>query len=127
MTDIHAQTSAPTLPWRLATLAGFGFTIFGVMMSFASIPMESGYDVARENAKAVLMGPLLGWAGITSVLGGVEPSIFTGVISFIILFGPALLMLLRCRTRLGFWTLTTAHILAVVLASVAFINVCKNP
>ena len=127
MNQTTTRSSAPALGWRVLTLVGLWFAIFGVIMAVTTVPMEAGYDPTQEKALATLMGPFVGWIGVTTLLGGSEPSPLAGFFSFLAIFGPTGLMLFRCRTRPAFWILMTAHMVVVTAASAAFIHVCKNP
>ena len=117
-----ATYPAPKFRWRIATVFGLWWVIFGFIMSVIPIHMEGGYDVTLEKLKVTLCAPLLGWLGLATFFGRHDPSYLSGSASLLIILVPTLWMLFRCRTTRAFWILTAVHVLIVTVSSIGFIQ-----
>ena len=125
MNPTSATTPVPRFLWRVATLLGLWFIIFGVITALTPLHMEAGYDVTHEKLKATLCAPILGCFGFAAFLDGYRPSLVPVILSFVTILGSTALMLFRCRTVRTFWTLTAVHIIIVTVSSVGFSQVTR--
>lgn len=125
MTAILTTPKVPSFLWRVATLLGLWFIIFGVITALTPMHMEAGYDVTHEKIRATLCAPILSWFGMAAFLGGHRPSYLPAIASLLVILGTPLLMLFRCRTSREFWILTAVHIIIVSVSSIGFSQVTR--
>ena len=120
MNSASTTSPVPRFVWRVATLIGLWFIIFGVITALTPLHLENGYDVTYEKLKYTLFSPILGWFGLAAFIDGHRPALLPAVISFVIILGSTVLMLFRCRTVRTFWILTAVHIIIVTVSSIGF-------
>ena len=92
MTAISTTPKAPSFLWRVATLLGLWFIIFGVITALTPLHMEAGYDVTHEKIRATLCTPILSWFGMAAFLGGHRPSYLPAIASLLVILGSPLLI-----------------------------------
>lgn len=125
MKEILNESKVPPLLWRMVTLLGLWFIIFGITTALTPLHMEAGVDITHEKIKATLCAPIYSWFGMAAFFAGHRPSLLLAIISLLLTLVSPLLMLFRCRTSLGFWMLTAVHTIVVTISGIGYSQVTR--
>lgn len=117
---LSARLSAPGVLWRIATLVGLWFIIFGSITALTPLHMEGGFNIPLEKLNATLLAPVLGWIGMAYFLGGDRPSAPVLMVSLLVLLSSTLWMLFFCRTRRSYFVLIAIQTIIITLSSIGY-------